>query len=510
MPARSYMVSPQGGGPPTPPPPVTPGFPLLGVGSVGGSPRCVASVTYLNYAKNLNFVITGTWDGWQSSADSASGTSDGTNWSLARVTNYLHANSGWSTGTKHAAYFDHLYIISGEAAIPQRNAGNFWLRTSYPSGAIVINAAGASVCDICSNNSPTLTSGTPPTARNVQQWSADYVYDYQVLGGSLGLQANTNAANSGLDGFVCDDQMLTEPINGDWLRTGSSQNSPNSTVDTAIKSGQSSIVSNLRSRDATKLVIGNISQLLDFSASTAGLVGVYDGGVAEGCMGLSWSPETTGAGTSGWWYMMNYVARCMSFAGGAQVVLFNHANVNNNGEDYYRQSVPFQALRYGLGSCLMSNAYYDVDALGTGAFNNSYGNNNVNNIGPGCWFDEYAVNPTTLVTLKASYPNVSAGLGWMGDPIDPAYVQGASAYVAGTPAWQNGVYRRRFQMRSPNGSRQVWVMVNPKGNGTQTVTYGQRMQAFTGTQDTTVNSGNNNITSDSIPEQDCRIRITYP
>jgi hypothetical protein len=50
-----------------------------------------------------------------------------------------------------------------------------------------------------------------------------------------------------------------------------------------------------------------------------------------------------------------------------------------------------------------------------------------------------------------------------------------------TSAWQNGVYRRNFQ----NGI----VLVNPKGNGTRTVTLETNYVKIRGTQAPSVNSG---------------------
>ena len=48
-------------------------------------------------------------------------------------------------------------------------------------------------------------------------------------------------------------------------------------------------------------------------------------------------------------------------------------------------------------------------------------------------------------------------------------------------AWQNGVYRRRFE----NGM----ALVNPKGNGTKTVQIEPGYKRFSGSQDSATNNG---------------------
>jgi hypothetical protein len=48
-------------------------------------------------------------------------------------------------------------------------------------------------------------------------------------------------------------------------------------------------------------------------------------------------------------------------------------------------------------------------------------------------------------------------------------------------AWQNGVWRRNFQLGT--------VLVNPRGNPAVTVTLEPGYQHFTGTQDPTTNNG---------------------
>ena len=94
-------------------------------------------------------------------------------------------------------------------------------------------------------------------------------------------------------------------------------------------------------------------------------------------------------------------------------------------------------FRYSLASALMGDGYFAYAA------NGSYSS--------ASWYDEFNVN--------------------LGAALQPAV----------TAAYQNGVYRRDFQ----NGI----VLVNPRGNGTQTVTLGGTFHKIVGTQDPTTNNG---------------------
>jgi hypothetical protein len=98
----------------------------------------------------------------------------------------------------------------------------------------------------------------------------------------------------------------------------------------------------------------------------------------------------------------------------------------------------YQALRYGLGSCLLDNGYFSFtdSALKYTSVT---------------WFDEFDAN-----------------LGQQSEgPV--------------TKAWQNGVYRRNFE----NGI----VLVNPKGNGPREVTLEEDFRRIKGTQAPSVNNG---------------------
>jgi hypothetical protein len=129
----------------------------------------------------------------------------------------------------------------------------------------------------------------------------------------------------------------------------------------------------------------------------------------------------------GWTTMMASYRQAMAAVASPQLAMF--AQIGS--------VTDYQSMRYGLASCLMDNAYY--------TFNSS---SNYNDLP---WFDEY---------------NASLG-------------QATSSPA--TSAWQKGVYRRDFA----NGI----ALVNPKGNGAQTVTLETTYRRLSGTQAPSVNSG---------------------
>jgi Hypothetical glycosyl hydrolase family 15 len=105
-------------------------------------------------------------------------------------------------------------------------------------------------------------------------------------------------------------------------------------------------------------------------------------------------------------------------------------------------------MRYGLATCLMDDGYYEF--IGT----------DYHTI---LWFDEY---------------NASLGQATSPPP---------------TAAWQSGVWRRDFQ----NGI----ALVNPKGNGIQTVTLETSYQKIKGTQVPSINNGQT-VTTVTLQDRD--------
>jgi hypothetical protein len=111
-----------------------------------------------------------------------------------------------------------------------------------------------------------------------------------------------------------------------------------------------------------------------------------------------------------------------------KLVIFSQQGVAND----------YQAFRYGFSSCLMDDGYYNF----TLAANNYSGT---------FWFDEFDTKLGSALTGPS------------------------------TVAWQKGVYRRDFE----NGI----ALVNPRGNGAQTVQLETAYRKISGSQDSAVNNG---------------------
>jgi hypothetical protein len=130
----------------------------------------------------------------------------------------------------------------------------------------------------------------------------------------------------------------------------------------------------------------------------------------------------------GWQAMMAWYRKTMNALGAPKLGIFHQVGI----------ATDYQGMRYGLASALMDDGYY--------MFNTEAAQD-----GDAPWFDEYQA------------------------------VLGTATSAPATTAWQNGVYRRDFA----NGI----ALVNPKGNGAQTITLEGDFKRLSGTQAPTVNSG---------------------
>ena len=123
--------------------------------------------------------------------------------------------------------------------------------------------------------------------------------------------------------------------------------------------------------------------------------------------------------SQGFSQMMTAYQKMMNAIAQPQLVIFEQVG----------SATDYQGMRYGLASCLLGNAYFYYDV-------------NSNSNGPN-WFDEFSAN--LGAATSSPFP---------------------------TAAYQKGVYRRDFA----NGI----ALVNPKGNGTQTITLEDELQEALG------------------------------
>jgi len=151
---------------------------------------------------------------------------------------------------------------------------------------------------------------------------------------------------------------------------------------------------------------------------------------------------------AGWQAMMNKYHTIMGMVNAPKLVIFD---VHGSASDY-------RTMRYGLTSSLMDDAYFCYTDM-------------AHEYSSVPWFDEYDVNLGPAITPPQTAP------------------------------WQNGVYRRDFA----NGI----ALVNPRGNGTQTVTLESAFVKLKGGQAPAVNNGAT-VTQVTLSERDGIILLRKP
>ena len=178
-------------------------------------------------------------------------------------------------------------------------------------------------------------------------------------------------------------------------------------------------------------------------------------------MGQTYSEESV---TNGWNQMMTSYRSLMDHTIAPHLVIFS---ADGLATDYAK-------FRYAFASALMEDGYFCYSPV-----------NSTNHVtyGSVAWFDEYDLAGTSNTA-------------WLGAAVDPHQRE---------PRAQ-GVYLRRFQ----NGL----AIVNPKGNGTQTIDLsalfpGENYQRVTGTQDSVTNNGAP-VTSVTLDERNGLILVKAP
>jgi len=415
-------------------------FPRLGAYPIG-DPHNYDSGTFRDLALKHHVVIVGQWPGWQW----------GHSMTMAAVMNDIKTRS--TVGTKMF-----LYVNNSDVADPQTpldpyypvwqklNAEHWWLYQSGTIGVPVRSTFGANY------GVANTTNFTPPDTlgKNWIRWKADFDYGFNVMGDP------NDAPNSIVDGFYMDNVFWTPRNQGDWNRDFTTDcNKPNTfqpcnDVEARwMRDGYRSYFDYIRSiwRPGTPgaggLQVGNIADWGDPLAVLDVLDQQLDGGVMEGMIGETWSVETR----LGFDAMMQWYRKMIDATRAPKLVIFGHDRWASGN---------YQDMRYGLASTLMDDAYYYINLPGVDG-NTSYDPSQLQ------WFDEFDFS--------------------LGYPIQPRQ----------EAQWSQGVWRRDFD----NGI----VLVNPKGNGQQTVDLGGTFRKLSGTQDPVTNNGAI-VTSVTLAERD--------
>ena len=332
-----------------------------------------------------------------------------------------------------------------QGELNQMAAANWWVRAGYPSGGIATEFGGGEnavniVQSHTSTNAP--YPGGPTSPMTVRQWMAQYANHYF----GPGIASNLDGVFT--DNFYFQPRAVSGGLNqADWLDNGTEQPDSNATTQQNWRDAYVDWDTQMRAAMGSQYMHwGNVADWNPGNDIT-GYKGLLNGGVMEHTLPAYESGQ-------GWTGMMNFY----------KVVMTNLAPFNGEGPYAIFQNdgspTDYQGMRYGLGSCLLDNGYYY--AAPNGQYNAI------------AWFDEFSQN----LGQPIAGPN---------NPTNGTYSNG------GLTVWKQGVWRRDFQ----NGI----ALVNPKGNGVQTVTLETTYQHFSGTQDPSVNNGQS-VTSVTLNDRD--------
>jgi hypothetical protein len=338
-------------------------FPRLGGVNNGGAHNYDDAAYQADLAK-LGVVMLGIWPGWDSgkrmtfeqSVQNIKKINPNT-----RVFLYMNSMEVSATDASAAPYYKKV------------DASNWWLTAPGVASKVLSEYGNQTKKAVYQINT---TKFAPADADGLQEWEwhARWIID----------QLYKPAPS--IDGFFEDNVFFQPRISGDWNRDGLTDTTQ--AAGKWLREGYRARFALLHQLMPGKYVIGNIADWGTKSADLTELVGTLDGGIIEGILGASYSPETWG----GWPEMLRWYRKTMNAIAEPKLVLFHMQG----------SSTDYQSLRYGLASCLMDDGYF--------AFTDTaIGYSGVQ------WLDEYDAK------------------------------LGKALSTPPTASWKNGVYRRDFE-----------------------------------------------------------------
>jgi hypothetical protein len=330
------------------------------------------------------------------------------------------------------------------------NNRNWYVRSSYPNGQR-LQFFGTWWVGLVHPTAPLLQNGKP----FLEWWFSEYLPGMYINGAF-----SQHAANPNLDGFFIDNVfMYARRGNGNLIGDWNADGTPDSeNLDQTIQFRQA----HRNGIDAGRATLPShlfIANSFDHSFNNNPLnipypehivQGRYQGGLLETLAGEPWSIEESGNVSA----ILNGAAKHRTWNSDESYHIIDcnrHHSLNND-----LNAAHFRDFRHAF--CMMTcvtNGYVGFNSkIPTGA-----------------------TNVDQVLMRYDEKDNAGAQKYYLGVAED-------SPLPATASPWQSGVYRRRFA----NG----WVLWNPKGNGTQTLSLGQTMrkiQGRTGYSDTTVNNG---------------------
>lgn len=427
-----------------------PDYPRLGLIAIGYDQRYLPEVWPV-FAKFNVVIMGGNWERW----------GDARAYTREDVVSGIKAAS--TVGTKVFQYIDFSAsyppsepdLIGLTGWVNGVQANNWWLYNNGTSGPYAASSPSTIAINMTHFCAPDPTTGLEPYG-----FAAKYAHDLFFSGT---VDHPRDAAPS-LDGFFLDN-VSNLPVNGDWNRDGTTDTGSDPTVRHWVQTGERDFYDEMHRLMPGHPQIGNNGYWPTPTSTNpfpvAPLYGVLSGGVLEGLIGASYSPDTYLDFTT----TMNDYVYVMETVAQPKLEFINQENLAVDGSDPYN-STPYHAMRYGLCLTLMNDGYYTGDSVHhhSGALTDIL------------WFDEY--------------DGGGLGAGYLGRP-----VEGSLGRPQIRPRWATGTYG--VWAREFTGGIAI---MNPKGNGPQTITLAQlggpkRWKRILGTQDPATNDGTD-VTSD--------------
>jgi hypothetical protein len=235
---------------------------------------------------------------------------------------------------------------------------------------------------------------TPRDSDGYQQWEWHARWVVQ----------NYYKPNPSIDGFFEDNVFWRPRVDADWNRDGVTDSKSSPEAGKWLRQGYQKRFALLHKLMPGKLMIGNVADWGKSNAVLDELDQTLNGGVIEGILGETSSPETW----ANWTEMMRWYRKTMAAVAAPKLVAFHQVG----------SATDYKALRYGLASCLLDNGYFAFTDRAKGYSGVA-------------WFDEYDADLGQAVTPPA------------------------------TSAWQKGVYHRDFEngiaLVNPKGNGTVEV-----------------------------------------------------
>ena len=286
---------------------------------------------------------------------------------------------------------------------------------------------------------------------------------------------NPGLASSSLDGVFQDNFVLNPQVNGDWNRDGVTEGQGLPSAPTPwLCAGQARYAAAMRVLAPTKYILANAG---DYGVTSAGvMVGKCDGLLAESYMGKSWSWESFLPFTT----ILQYYYTALASAANPRLLIFggSYPDTNPDGSALVRLPTsggfPPQNTQWQWARYIAATAYLGEGMPAINRFSQGYSSD----LTALDWYDFFGgVN--------------GLARGWLGAPIEP--LRPTTPKILKGPI---GIFGLQYQ----NGI----VLVNPKGNGTQTVTNTDipgTWNFLPGTQDPVRDTGLT-FSSISLPERD--------